>query len=138
MKSISFALLFACCFGVLNASADTIESVMMPGKVIQGHVKWEDNCQKCHKKFDKEGQNTLCKDCHKDINKDVAEKKGFHGKIKEAKNCAECHTERLSDRLAGVSHGPEGSVDKLLMTWVEQSVGAAALTVATVATLTAA
>ena len=76
-----------------TASADTIESVMMPGKVIQGHVKWEDNCQKCHKKFDKEGQNTLCKDCHKDINKDVAEKKGFHGKMKEAKNCAECHTE---------------------------------------------
>jgi alkylation response protein AidB-like acyl-CoA dehydrogenase len=34
---------------------------------------------------------------------------------------------RLSDRLAGVSHGPEGSVDKLLMTWTEQTVGHAAL-----------
>ncbi|GAA0571370.1 MULTISPECIES: acyl-CoA dehydrogenase family protein [Actinomadura] len=34
---------------------------------------------------------------------------------------------RLSDRLDGVSHGPEGSVDKLLMTWVEQAVGHAAL-----------
>jgi alkylation response protein AidB-like acyl-CoA dehydrogenase len=37
---------------------------------------------------------------------------------------------RLSDRLDGITHGPEGSVDKLLMTWVEQSVGAAALEVA--------
>ena len=36
---------------------------------------------------------------------------------------------RLSDRLDGISHGPEGSVDKLLMTEVEQAVGHAALTV---------
>lgn len=36
---------------------------------------------------------------------------------------------RLSERLDGVAHGPEGSLDKLLMTWVEQSVGHAALAV---------
>ena len=36
---------------------------------------------------------------------------------------------RLSDRLDGVEHGPEGSIDKLLMTWVEQAVGHAALAV---------
>ena len=34
---------------------------------------------------------------------------------------------RLSDRLDGISHGPEGSVDKLLMTSTEQTVGHAAL-----------
>jgi alkylation response protein AidB-like acyl-CoA dehydrogenase len=34
---------------------------------------------------------------------------------------------RLSDRLDGITHGPEGSVDKLLMTQVEQTVGHAAL-----------
>ena len=36
---------------------------------------------------------------------------------------------RLSDRLDGITHGPEGSVDKLLMTQVEQAVGHASLTV---------
>ena len=36
---------------------------------------------------------------------------------------------RLSDRLDGLSHGPEGSVDKLLMTYVEQAVGHAALSI---------
>ena len=36
---------------------------------------------------------------------------------------------RLSERLDGVVHGPAGSLDKLLMTWVEQSVGHAALAV---------
>ena len=34
---------------------------------------------------------------------------------------------RLSEQLGGVSDGPDGSLDKLLMTWVEQSVGHAAL-----------
>jgi alkylation response protein AidB-like acyl-CoA dehydrogenase len=36
---------------------------------------------------------------------------------------------RLSDRLDGIAHGPEGSIDKLLMTEVEQAVGHAALSV---------
>jgi alkylation response protein AidB-like acyl-CoA dehydrogenase len=34
---------------------------------------------------------------------------------------------RLSDRLGGITHGPEGSIDKLLMTAVEQAVGHAAV-----------
>jgi alkylation response protein AidB-like acyl-CoA dehydrogenase len=45
-----------------------------------------------------------------------------------------CHvSRRLSDRLDGLTHGPEGSVDKLLMTSVEQAVGHAALAVGGVA-----
>jgi len=36
---------------------------------------------------------------------------------------------RLSDRLDGITHGSEGSVDKLLMTEVEQAVGHAAVSV---------
>jgi len=34
---------------------------------------------------------------------------------------------RLSEQLDGITHGPQGSLDKLLMTSVEQSVGHAAL-----------
>jgi len=40
---------------------------------------------------------------------------------------------RLSDRLDGITHGPEGSVDKLLMTSVEQAVGHASLAIGGVA-----
>ncbi|MQY25159.1 acyl-CoA dehydrogenase family protein [Nocardia aurantia] len=36
---------------------------------------------------------------------------------------------RLSEQLDGIVHGPDGSLDKLLMTWVDQSVGHAALAV---------
>lgn len=91
---LRFLLTFV--FSVLlsfTVRADTLESVMMPGKVIQGHVKWEDSCEKCHKKFDKSGQNQLCKDCHKEVNQDIAAKKGYHGKLKESRSCVECHTE---------------------------------------------
>ena len=45
-----------------------------------------------------------------------------------------CHvSRRLSDRLGGLTHGPEGSVDKLLMTYTEQAVGHAALSVGGIA-----
>jgi alkylation response protein AidB-like acyl-CoA dehydrogenase len=45
-----------------------------------------------------------------------------------------CHvSRRLSDRLDGLTHGPEGSVDKLLMTSTEQTVGHAALSIGGVA-----
>jgi alkylation response protein AidB-like acyl-CoA dehydrogenase len=45
-----------------------------------------------------------------------------------------CHvSRRLSDRLDGIVHGPEGSVDKLLMTWCEQAVGHAALAIGGIA-----
>ncbi|BBY96605.1 acyl-CoA dehydrogenase family protein [Mycolicibacterium fallax] len=36
---------------------------------------------------------------------------------------------RLSEQLDGISHGSDGSIDKLLMTWVDQSVGHAGLAV---------
>jgi alkylation response protein AidB-like acyl-CoA dehydrogenase len=62
----------------------------------------------------------------------------FHGDEREAVAWAYVQAEmlrlhvcrRLSERLDGVEHGPGGSIDKLLMTWVEQAVGAAALSTA--------
>ena len=73
--------------------AESLESAIMPGKVIQGHAKYEDECKNCHKRFDKAGQNKLCMDCHKEVGKDVEQKKGFHGRQPADKECRECHTE---------------------------------------------
>jgi hypothetical protein len=75
------------------ARAQTVESALMPGQVIEGHAKWEEDCTKCHKRFDKAAQNTLCQDCHKDIRVDVEQKRGSHGRFKEQRECKECHTE---------------------------------------------
>ncbi|MFQ5469524.1 MAG: cytochrome c3 family protein [Gammaproteobacteria bacterium] len=77
------------------ASASSIETLMMPGKVIKGHAKYEEDCDKCHQTFSKSMQSTLCMDCHKKIGKDVEDKKGFHGILKNAAitECKQCHTE---------------------------------------------
>ena len=63
---------------------------------------------------------------------------GVHGKAPEELVWAAVEAEmlrlhvrrRLSEQLDGITHGPQGSLDKLLMTWTEQSLGHAALAVA--------
>ena len=67
--------------------------LLMPGEVIKGHVKEEQTCEKCHKKFDKGAQSGLCRDCHKYVGKDVSGKRGYHGRLDAGKECRECHTE---------------------------------------------
>ncbi len=74
------------------ATAESVESAVMPGKVIQGHAKYEAECANCHKRFDKGAQTGLCLDCHKEVATDVRSQKGYHGHIKE-KECRDCHTE---------------------------------------------
>lgn len=76
-----------------SASADSVEKALMPGQVIAGHAKWEEDCTKCHKRFDKAAQTRLCLDCHKDVRTDVDHKFGLHGRLKEQQECKECHTE---------------------------------------------
>ncbi len=50
--------------------------------------------------------------------------------IVESEMLAHLVSRRLSDRLDGIQHGAAGSIDKVLMTRVEQAVGHAALAVA--------
>ncbi len=76
----------------VGAWSQGIESVVAPGKLIQGHAKWEDQCDKCHVKFDRKAQDGLCMDCHKEIGADVRGKTGFHGKSKP-QTCRTCHSE---------------------------------------------
>jgi alkylation response protein AidB-like acyl-CoA dehydrogenase len=67
-----------------------------------------------------------------------ADPSAFSGAQREAVTWAHVQTEmlrlhvcrRLSERMDGLDHGPGGSIDKLLMTWVEQGVADAALAVA--------
>ena len=76
-------------------TADTFETLVMPGEVIEGHKKYENKCSSCHELFSKRGQDKLCLQCHKKINRDVKIRKGFHGKNGDVKNtrCKSCHTD---------------------------------------------
>ncbi len=75
--------------------ADTVESLVMPGKVIEGHADIEGRCRKCHEPFHKERQNALCLDCHKEVALDLTGKAGFHGRFAAERPCRECHAEHL-------------------------------------------
>lgn len=74
------------------AAGQSIEKVLMPGEVIEGHAKYEQDCKQCHQRFDKLAQTKLCLDCHKDVAKDVASKTRLHGKLTED-SCRTCHTD---------------------------------------------
>jgi hypothetical protein len=77
----------------LGASAQTIESVLAPGPVIQGHAKVENDCKSCHSPFDRAAQDNLCIACHKDVGADLRQHTGFHGRQSARAQCRTCHTE---------------------------------------------
>ncbi|MBU0622265.1 MAG: cytochrome C [Gammaproteobacteria bacterium] len=73
------------------ARADSVNNLLSPGKLISGHAKYDNECDKCHKPYDKAAQSGLCRDCHKEVSKDINEKRRYHGLMKKEKACKECH-----------------------------------------------
>lgn len=72
--------------------AQSIESILAPGKLIQAHAKWENECARCHVRFERKAQDGLCMGCHKEVGADTRGKTGFHGRIKP-QACNTCHTD---------------------------------------------
>lgn len=75
-----------------GAFAQNIETILAPGKLIEGHAKYEDDCSQCHVRFDRKAQDGKCMDCHKDVGADVKSRTGYHGRIKP-QACSSCHTD---------------------------------------------
>lgn len=77
--------------------ADILETLVMPGKVVEAHKKYESECQRCHNKLASKSETKLCLDCHKRVAVDVRYKKGFHGKAPGIRTgeCRTCHTEHI-------------------------------------------
>ena len=76
----------------VNARADSLESVLMPGKVIEAHADIEMECSQCHVVFDRAAQPALCGECHEDVMADIKNQQGFHGRQASAE-CLDCHFE---------------------------------------------
>ncbi|MEQ1607923.1 MAG: cytochrome c3 family protein [Hyphomonadaceae bacterium] len=101
MRTLRAFLIALCCLASLalvgpGASAQTpLEQLVSPGKLSRPHEKQEATCNVCHESFNKGAQSTKCLDCHKDINWDVRNKRGFHGRSPAASGveCKTCHTE---------------------------------------------
>lgn len=91
-RLIGGLILAACLLLAGNAAAQSIEKVLMPGEVIAGHAKYEQDCKQCHQRFDKAAQTKLCLDCHKDVGADIRSKSRLHGHLDD-NNCRNCHTD---------------------------------------------
>jgi hypothetical protein len=78
-----------------SATAVDLETLVMPGPVIELHADIEADCRQCHTPFARGQQRALCLACHKDVGKDMRDKGGFHGRSERARadECAACHTE---------------------------------------------
>ena len=77
------------------ARAASLETLLMPGPVIAGHAKYEQECSRCHDRADRSRQAALCRTCHEPIAADIAQHKGFHGRLAgaETAQCGACHSE---------------------------------------------
>ncbi len=76
-----------------NSNAFNLKTLLMPGKVIEGHAKYEKQCDLCHG----DDRPALCRDCHEAIDQDIKEDTGIHGHRAEGNilNCIECHTDHI-------------------------------------------
>src|ERR1700761_3809669 len=84
-----------CCAAPASVFAASVETLLMPGKVTRAHVKQEEECANCHDRSNVRTQTSLCLDCHKEIARDIAAHRGYHGRMSNADSgeCKACHTE---------------------------------------------
>jgi hypothetical protein len=89
-----------------------IETLVMPGELIEGHADIEEDCSSCHQAFNRDQQRALCLDCHEDVAADVTAERGFHGLFPDARDddCASCHTDH-DGRSADIVNLDEDSFD---------------------------
>lgn len=77
--------------------AGKFDLLLMPGPVVEGHAKFETECEQCHVTLEKESQGKQCLACHdhQDVAKDIREHTGFHGRLpaEDTENCKHCHSE---------------------------------------------
>jgi hypothetical protein len=70
-----------------------VSNNMSPGDLTKAHASFEDDCDKCHKKFARLAQAGLCKACHAKVKNEIINKTGIHGQSDVDKECKTCHTE---------------------------------------------
>ncbi|RMG30395.1 MAG: cytochrome C [Gammaproteobacteria bacterium] len=90
---------------LVPAHASTLERLMMPGPVIAGHAKVEQQCKKCHRAFRKRRQSDLCLKCHDKVAADIRGHRGWHGRDRAAavRECRTCHADHLGRKAKIVS-----------------------------------
>lgn len=81
--------------GPVAFAQNPLERLVSPGELSRPHQNLESNCGACHETFNKGAQQAKCLDCHKDIEWDVRNQRGYHGRAPDARgvDCKVCHKE---------------------------------------------
>ncbi|MBL4575833.1 MAG: hypothetical protein JKY51_07020 [Opitutaceae bacterium] len=83
------------------AWANSFESLLMPGPLIEGHKKFEDDCSNCHNPLGSTPQRKLCMDCHDDIRADIEATSGLHGHSSQRlTDCKSCHADHIGRKAS--------------------------------------
>lgn len=65
--------------------------IISPGEIAKAHKKWENDCTKCHE-LGAGLTNKKCLTCHKEVEKDVQNRRGYHG-VRIEEKCWKCHSD---------------------------------------------
>ncbi len=95
MASILWGLFLIPGTAYADQLTNKLESLVMPGPLSIAHEKYKEQCTKCHSPLDQTRQNTLCIDCHKNVEQDIKKAAGFHGRSPQVSGseCSSCHTD---------------------------------------------
>ena len=104
---LGLAMVSALLFAPPSRAQGSVESVLSPGPLIEGHKKFEEDCAKCHVRFDRKAQDGLCLDCHKDVAADVRGKAGYHGRMPQRDACRTCHTDHKGRAAKAAAFDPK-------------------------------
>jgi hypothetical protein len=94
-RTLTFGALVAMSTVGAARSQNMLERLVMPGPLIEGHAKLENECFGCHAAFSRQSQTGKCLECHKEIAADRLADRGFHGRQLDAakQECRVCHTD---------------------------------------------
>ncbi|MCP5181890.1 MAG: cytochrome C [Pseudomonadales bacterium] len=74
--------------------AASIETLVMPGPVVDAHADIESQCSQCHAVFGESTEDGLCLDCHEPVADDRKSGQGLHGQAAvTGEPCRTCHVE---------------------------------------------
>ncbi len=96
----------------VNAFANPLEKLLMPGELASAHAELENDCSQCHDRSDRSRQPALCLACHdhETIAADIRKGQGFHGRAAGKAQCNACHSEHKG-READIIGFDRGSFD---------------------------
>ncbi|HEY5923904.1 MAG TPA: hypothetical protein VIV11_19630 [Kofleriaceae bacterium] len=99
--------------GVVVTPTIAAAQLLSPGPLASAHasIDNDNDCNKCHESG-KQVVARLCLACHKDLDAELSQGRGLHGREYKGKPCESCHVDHIS-RTTKLIRWPGGAMEKL-------------------------